>query len=227
MILLIDNYDSFAHNLARYFRQLGQAVTIVRNDQFSLEDVERYAPSAIVMSPGPCTPQEAGRCLSVVDRYLNSIPILGICLGHQVICEALGGRICRVPPVHGRDCLLSHNGNLLFDKIDNPFLAGRYHSLIAERNTLPACLQVISETSDDIVMAVQHRQYPVVGVQFHPESILTPCGYRLLANFLGIAGISCAESRVVELTAALMMQRPASPVKKSSASPPATTPISW
>lgn len=190
MILLIDNYDSFAHNLARYLRQLGQQVSVVRNDALSVSEIRELKPAAIVMSPGPCTPKEAGVCLQVVEQLHATIPMLGVCLGHQAICQAFGASVIRTAPVHGRAGKVQHYGHALFDEIDTPFMAGRYHSLIAESDSMPAELEVIATSlTDDVVMAIAHRQFSLVGVQFHPESVLTTGGYRLLGNFLGLAGI--------------------------------------
>lgn len=189
MILLIDNYDSFAHNLARYLRQLGQKVWVVRNDTLSIEDITLTNPAAIVMSPGPCTPGEAGICLQVVKQLHRSIPMLGVCLGHQAICQAFGANIVRTFPVHGQASAVEHRQHSLFQEIDSPFMAGRYHSLIADGPTLPVELEVLATTNRDVIMAVGHRQFPVFGVQFHPESVLTEGGYQLLENFLRLAGI--------------------------------------
>lgn len=190
MILLIDNYDSFAHNLARYLRQLGQDVAVVRNDEMSVAEIRTMNPAAIVLSPGPCTPNEAGICLHVVEQLHSTIPMLGVCLGHQAICQAFGASVIRTAPVHGRASEVQHRGHSLFDGLESPFMAGRYHSLIAACDSLPADLEVIATSlTDKIVMAISHRRFPVFGVQFHPESVLTSGGYRLLGNFLGLAGI--------------------------------------
>jgi len=199
MILLIDNYDSFAHNLARYLRQLGQTVQVVRNDQISIDDIRVLRPSAIVISPGPCTPDQAGISLPVVTKFSDHIPILGVCLGHQVICQALGNEIVRVTPTHGCSSEMIHTGHPLFNGIPSPFVVGRYHSLVAMPDTIPDQLEVIATTENGIVMAVAHREFPLVGVQFHPESILTECGYRLLANFLGLAKIAIEDDLVATL----------------------------
>ena len=220
MILLIDNYDSFAHNLARYLRQLGQQVTVVRNDQITLAEVTSLAPQAIVISPGPGTPNDSGICLSLVEKFAASVPILGVCLGHQTICQALGGRITRTEPRHGRSSSVVHYGHPLFEKIASPFMAGRYHSLVLETTTLPEPLQVIAQSADGIVMGVSHREFPVIGVQFHPESILTLCGYRLLGNFIRLAGMNCDEARLEHLSNELASQAEDPPVFEADTSDP-------
>lgn len=190
MILLIDNYDSFVHNLARYLVELGVETEVVRNDALSVAQIAARAPQAIVISPGPCTPLEAGVSLDVVRRFGPTIPLLGVCLGHQAIAMALGGRVVRAPePIHGRTSLVHHESTPLFAGLPNPFRATRYHSLIVERETLPAELIPTAATADGLIMALEHATWPVYGVQFHPESILTEGGHRLLANFLGLAGI--------------------------------------
>jgi anthranilate synthase/aminodeoxychorismate synthase-like glutamine amidotransferase len=190
MILLIDNYDSFVHNLARYLVELGVETEVVRNDALTIEQIAARAPQAIVISPGPCTPVEAGVSLEVVRRLGPTIPLLGVCLGHQAIGMALGGRVIRAPqPVHGRTSLVHHAGTPLFTGLPNPFRATRYHSLIVERESLPAELIPVAATADGLIMALEHVTWPVYGVQFHPESILTECGHQLLANFLHLAGI--------------------------------------
>jgi anthranilate synthase/aminodeoxychorismate synthase-like glutamine amidotransferase len=190
MILLIDNYDSFVHNLARYFRQLGCVTQVLRNDVLTIEQVVAMRPEAIVISPGPCTPDQAGISLEIVARLAGSIPILGICLGHQAIVQALGGSIIvSHRPMHGRESELVHWGSPMFVNIPSPFRAGRYHSLIADRERLPDCLKVTARTDDFTIMAVEHESYPVVGLQFHPESILTEHGHPILENFLKVAGV--------------------------------------
>lgn len=193
MILVIDNYDSFVHNLARYIRQLGCETTVLRNDVVDPDRIGILAPQAIVLSPGPCTPDEAGCCLDVVKQFCSRIPILGICLGHQVLVQALGGTIVQASePIHGRQSEIHHDGSEMFDQVPTPFVAGRYHSLVAAKTNLPPELRVTATTNDGIIMAVQHQMNPVVGLQFHPESILTECGYRLLVNFMKLANISIA-----------------------------------
>jgi anthranilate synthase/aminodeoxychorismate synthase-like glutamine amidotransferase len=192
MILLIDNYDSFVFNLARYFERLGQTTRVVRNDAVDAAAVERMAPQAIVLSPGPCTPNEAGCSLEVVRRLSAGTPILGVCLGHQAIGAAFGARVVRAAePVHGRASQIFHDGQSIFESLPSPLVACRYHSLIVERESLPDELQVSAWTADGTIMAVTHRERNVVGLQFHPESILTDCGYDLLAAFLRRAGIEC------------------------------------
>ena len=191
MILLIDNYDSFVFNLARYFERLGQATRVVRNDAVSPGDIAKLRPDAIVLSPGPCTPSEAGCSLEVVRQLAGSVPMLGICLGHQAIAAALGARIVRAAePVHGRTSEIFHDGNSVFSGLAGPIVGCRYHSLVVERASLPAELRVTAWTSDNTIMALAHRELPIVGLQFHPESILTNSGYDLLAAFLRLAGIA-------------------------------------
>lgn len=206
MILLIDNYDSFVHNLARYFRRLGQETLVVRNTAIDAAGALRLAPQAIVLSPGPCTPAEAGCSIEVVRRLAGRVPILGVCLGHQTIGEAFGAAVVRAPqPMHGRTSAVHHAGSGTFAGLPNPLIAGRYHSLIVDEATLPAELKATAHTDDGVLMALEHREWPVVGVQFHPESILTEAGYDLLANFLrlaGIAAVSAQPSRSDELRAA-------------------------
>jgi anthranilate synthase/aminodeoxychorismate synthase-like glutamine amidotransferase len=190
MILLIDNYDSFVFNLARYFERLGQETAVLRNDAIDVAGVRAMRPEAVVLSPGPCTPREAGCSLDIVRELHRELPILGVCLGHQAIAEAFGGRIVRSPePMHGRPSRIHHNRRGIFAGIPSPFLACRYHSLIAEEKSLPACLRITARTKDGLIMGLRHRRYPVIGVQFHPESILTEHGQRLLANFLALAGL--------------------------------------
>ncbi len=185
MILLIDNYDSFVHNLSRYLIELGQETVVVRNDQISVDDVAKMSPAAIVISPGPCTPNEAGISVEVVQQLSSSIPILGICLGHQSIAAAFGGRVIRASqPVHGRTSKVLHDGTELFKEVENPLQATRYHSLIIEEKTLPQELKVTARLEDGTIMGVEHQEHPLFGLQFHPESVLTNSGHLLLANFL-------------------------------------------
>jgi anthranilate synthase/aminodeoxychorismate synthase-like glutamine amidotransferase len=189
MILLIDNYDSFVHNLARYLRRLGQETLVVRNDAMTPDDVVGLRPQAIVLSPGPCTPNEAGCSLDLVRRLAGAIPMLGVCLGHQTIAAALGGKIVRAPqPMHGRTSRIEHNGQGVFAGLPTPLTVGRYHSLVVEEASLPRDLEVTARSADDMIMALAHRRWPIFGVQFHPESILTEGGYTILANFLGLSG---------------------------------------
>ena len=192
MILLIDNYDSFVHNLARYFRRLGVEIIVHRNDEISIGEVRAMQPQAVVLSPGPCTPREAGMSLSLVRELHLEVPMLGVCLGHQTIAEALGGHVVRGEPVHGQSSLVTHDGSGLFEGVPNPLRVGRYHSLVAEESTLPSSLTPTAHTDDGVLMAFAHQDLPVFGVQFHPESVLTEYGYRLLANFLRLAGIDIA-----------------------------------
>ncbi len=201
MILLIDNYDSFVHNLARYLRRLGQAVEVVRNDAIDVPGVRRMNPSAIVLSPGPCTPREAGISLAVVRELCSEYPLLGVCLGHQAIAEGLGGRVVRAPaPVHGQASEVRHSGQGVFARIPDPVWVGRYHSLVVDESELPRDFVVSARTSDGIVMAIEHRSLPVVGVQFHPESVLTEWGYRMLANFLRIAQLPHAADEDLQVS---------------------------
>ena len=191
MILLVDNYDSFVFNLARYFQRLGQTTRVVRNDAIAVSEIESLRPAAVVLSPGPRTPSEAGCSLDVVRRLATQLPILGICLGHQAIGAAFGGQIVRAAePVHGRTSTIFHHGKSIFTGLPNPLVACRYHSLIIDRDTLPEELDVGAWTADGTIMALVHRKLPVVGLQFHPESILTDLGYPLLAGFLRLAGIA-------------------------------------
>jgi anthranilate synthase/aminodeoxychorismate synthase-like glutamine amidotransferase len=186
MILLIDNYDSFVHNLARYVRELGEEATVVRNDTITLDEIDALAPTHIVLSPGPCTPAEAGISTEVVRRFGPAIPILGVCLGHQCIGAAYGGDIVRARrPLHGRTSPVVHDGSSVFAGLPSTIRVARYHSLVIARHTLPADLRVIASSRDDgEIMAVEHRTHPVVGVQFHPESAATEYGYAMLDRFL-------------------------------------------
>jgi anthranilate synthase/aminodeoxychorismate synthase-like glutamine amidotransferase len=194
VILLIDNYDSFVHNLARYFVRLGQPTRVVRNDAVSPDDVRRSPPGAIVLSPGPCTPAEAGISLELIRQFHQQIPILGVCLGHQAIAAAFGGRVVRSEPMHGRTSEVFHDGRGVFAHLPQPLIACRYHSLVVDEASLPECLEVSARTADGTVMALRHRQHLTVGVQFHPESILTTDGYPLLAEFLRLAGLPVGET---------------------------------
>jgi para-aminobenzoate synthetase component 2 len=191
MLLLIDNYDSFVHNLARYFERLGQSTYVVRNDAINVDGVRKLRPEAVVLSPGPCTPHEAGVSLELVSALHREIPMLGVCLGHQVIAGAFGGTVKRARmPVHGQPSRIRHDGSALFQGIVAPLQVGRYHSLIVEPETLPKELRPTAWTDDGELMAFQHERFPVFGVQFHPESILTEHGYDLLRNFLKLAGLT-------------------------------------
>jgi para-aminobenzoate synthetase component 2 len=187
MILLLDNYDSFTYNLAQYLGELGCTVEVHRNDRISVEEIARSKPEAIVISPGPCTPQEAGISVELVARLAGKFPILGVCLGHQAVGAAFGGKIVRAPKLfHGKTSEIKHDGKGVFRKLPNPFTATRYHSLIVERKSLPRVLAITAETSDGIIMGLRHRRYKIEGVQFHPESVLTDCGKQLLKNFLSL-----------------------------------------
>jgi anthranilate synthase component 2 len=185
MILMIDNYDSFTYNLVQYLGDLGAELRVVRNDEITLEEIEQLAPERIVISPGPCTPREAGISRDVVRHFGPRVPTLGVCLGHQAIGEVFGGEVVRAERVwHGKTSMIHHNGQAIFRGLPNPFEATRYHSLIVRRSTLPSCLEITAWTEDGLIMGLQHREHPVWGVQFHPESILTTAGKDLLRNFL-------------------------------------------
>jgi anthranilate synthase component II len=188
MIVLVDNYDSFTFNLVHYLGGLGAEVVVHRNDKVAVEDVVAAKPAAIVLSPGPCTPNDAGICLDLIERAAPTIPILGVCLGHQAIGQAFGGAVVRAPsPVHGKLSEVRHQGAGVFRGINGPFKATRYHSLVVERGNLPATLGVTAETDDGLVMGLAHKTLPVHGVQFHPESIASEHGQLILKNFLDIA----------------------------------------
>jgi anthranilate synthase/aminodeoxychorismate synthase-like glutamine amidotransferase len=185
MLLMIDNYDSFTYNLVQYLRELGAEVVVHRNDRIGIEEIRALRPERIVLSPGPCSPAEAGICCDVVRAFGASVPLLGVCLGHQCIGAAYGGRIVRAGRLmHGKTSPIRHDGRGVFRGLPNPFEATRYHSLLIERETIPGCLTVSAETVEGEIMGVRHRTHPVEGVQFHPESILTQAGKDLLANFL-------------------------------------------
>jgi anthranilate synthase component 2 len=188
MIVLVDNYDSFTFNLVHYLGGLGAEVAVHRNDKITVDDVLAAGPDAIVLSPGPCTPNEAGICLDLIDRASSSVPILGVCLGHQAIGQAFGGQVVRAPqPVHGKLSEIRHRGEGVFYGINGPFQATRYHSLVVERHSMPAELTVTAETEDGLIMGLSHRALPVHGVQFHPESIASEHGHLMLKNFLELA----------------------------------------
>jgi anthranilate synthase/aminodeoxychorismate synthase-like glutamine amidotransferase len=186
MLLVIDNYDSFTYNLVQYLGELGETVEVRRNDRVTIDEIEMVLrPHRIVISPGPGTPDHAGVTLRVIERFSGKIPLLGVCLGHQAIGQAFGGRVVRAPKLmHGKASEICHDGRTIFAGLADHFMAGRYHSLIVEMNSLPACLEVSAFTSDNIIMGLRHRELKVEGVQFHPESILTSDGKKLLANFL-------------------------------------------
>jgi para-aminobenzoate synthetase component 2 len=195
MILMIDNYDSFTYNLVQYLGELGADVRVYRNDQITVAEIERLAPEKIVISPGPCTPTEAGISCDIIREFAGRVPLLGVCLGHQCIGEVFGGEIVRAPALfHGKTSMIYHDGKTIFRGLPRPFEATRYHSLVIRRETFPDCLELSAETDDGVIMGVRHRELLVEGVQFHPESILTREGKQLLANFLSLAP-------AVELTA--------------------------
>jgi len=185
MILLLDNYDSFTYNLAQYLGQMGQELAIYRNDQITLDDIAALHPERIVISPGPCTPKEAGISVPLIQRFAEEVPILGVCLGHQAIGAAFGGRVIRAEKImHGKTSEIRHDEKTIFEHLPNPFVATRYHSLIVERESLPETLTITAETDDGTIMGLRHKSLPVEGVQFHPESVLTSAGFHLLENFL-------------------------------------------
>jgi para-aminobenzoate synthetase component 2 len=186
VLLVIDNYDSFTYNLVQYLGELGETVEVGRNNRVTLEEIENsLRPERIVISPGPGTPNDAGITLDVIARFSGKIPLLGVCLGHQAIGQAFGGKVIRAPELmHGKASEVRHDGKTIFAGINDGFMAGRYHSLIVERESLPSCLEISASTADDIIMGLRHRELKVEGVQFHPESILTSDGMQLLANFL-------------------------------------------
>ena len=188
MLLVIDNYDSFTYNLVQYLGELGETVEVRRNDRVTLDEIENsLRPERIVISPGPGTPNDAGITLDVIARFSGKIPLLGVCLGHQAIGQAFGGKVIRAPELmHGKASEVRHDGKTIFAGINDGFLAGRYHSLMVEKESLPSCLEISASTADDIIMGLRHRELKVEGVQFHPESILTSDGMQLLANFLKI-----------------------------------------
>lgn len=185
MILIIDNYDSFTYNVYQYIASLGYVVEVVRNDQTTIEEIAAKNYSAIIISPGPGTPDDAGISKEVIAKFAGQVPILGICLGHQSIAEVFGGRVVRAPkPVHGKVSFVHHSGTGIYQGLPQPFVAGRYHSLLVDSESVPACLEVTSKTEDGLIMGLKHREYTVEGVQFHPESVLTPEGMKLFNNFL-------------------------------------------
>lgn len=193
MILVIDNYDSFTYNLVQYLGEIGEEVVVRRNDQIDLAGIETLAPDHILISPGPCTPNEAGISLSLIEHFKGKIPILGVCLGHQSIGQAFGGEVIRAERLmHGKTSDIYHDGKTIFEGIPSPYTATRYHSLIVRRETLPDCLEISAETKEGEIMGLRHKQYPIEGVQFHPESIITEHGLRLLRNFIGLTAASGA-----------------------------------
>jgi anthranilate synthase/aminodeoxychorismate synthase-like glutamine amidotransferase len=187
MILVIDNYDSFTYNLVQYLGELGAQLHVARNDQITIAEIEALAPERIVISPGPCTPNEAGISLSIFEHFAGKLPLFGVCLGHQALGQAFGGKVIRAPYLmHGKTSQILHDGKGLFTGLDNPFTATRYHSLIVERESLPPELEVTATTSDGLIMGLRHREFVCEGVQFHPESIMTVAGKKLLQNFLNL-----------------------------------------
>jgi anthranilate synthase/aminodeoxychorismate synthase-like glutamine amidotransferase len=191
MILVIDNYDSFTYNLVQYLGELGadvavaRAIEVARNDRITIEEIEELAPERIVLSPGPCTPDDAGITLDVIRHFAGKVPLLGVCLGHQAMGQAFGGRVVRAPYLmHGKTSQILHDGRTVFEGVENPFTATRYHSLIVDRASVPPAFEVSATTSDGLVMGLRHREFICEGVQFHPESIMTAAGKRLLDNFL-------------------------------------------
>ncbi len=187
MVLMVDNYDSFTYNLVQYLGELGQVVRVYRNDRITPDEVERLAPERIVISPGPCSPLEAGVSNEIIRRFAGRVPLLGVCLGHQCIGHVFGGEVVRAPRLmHGKTSMIHHDGRGIYRGLPNPFEATRYHSLIIRRETLPSCLEITAETDRGEIMGVRHKEHPVEGVQFHPESILTTCGKDLLRNFLAM-----------------------------------------
>jgi para-aminobenzoate synthetase component 2 len=187
VILMIDNYDSFTYNLVQYLGVLGSAVEVHRNDKITLDEIETMKPERIVISPGPGTPQSAGITISIIERFYHKVPILGVCLGHQAIGAAFGGRVLHAARImHGKTSEISHDGKGVFRDLPDPITATRYHSLAVERKSLPSCLEVSAEAEDGEIMGLRHREYPVEGIQFHPESILTKEGMNILRNFLNL-----------------------------------------
>ena len=196
MLIVIDNYDSFTYNLVHYLGELGADCRVFRNDAISVEEVLSLQPQGIVLSPGPGYPESAGICLDLVEKAADTVPMLGVCLGHQAIGQAFGGRIVRAPKLmHGKLSAVRHDGDGLFDGLPRGFEATRYHSLVVERESLPQSLEVHAETDDGIIMGLAHRDWPIFGVQFHPESIASEQGHAVLANFLRIAGFRQSETR--------------------------------
>ncbi|MGB2266201.1 MAG: anthranilate synthase component II [Akkermansiaceae bacterium] len=188
MLLVIDNYDSFTYNLVQYFGELGSEMKVVRNDAMSIDEIRDLAPERICISPGPCTPNEAGVSCDVIREFGKDIPILGVCLGHQSIGQVFGGEVVRAERLmHGKTSQVFHTGKSVFEGLQSPLTATRYHSLIVKRDTLPNCLEITAETKSGTIMGLMHRDYPIHGVQFHPESILTDDGMRMLGNFLAIS----------------------------------------
>ncbi len=193
MFLLIDNYDSFTYNLVHYLGEEGAEVVVKRNDTLSADEALALKPQGIVLSPGPCDPDKAGICLELIGKAAGKVPVLGVCLGHQAIGQQFGGQVVRAPvPMHGKVSAITHTGKGVFENLPSPLKATRYHSLIVARDTLPSCLEVTAQTDDGLIMGLQHRELPVFGVQFHPESIASEHGHELLRNFLKLAGLTSA-----------------------------------
>lgn len=187
MLVMIDNYDSFTYNLVQYLGELGEEVKTFRNDEISIEQIEELNPDRIMVSPGPCTPNEAGISLAVIDHFKGMLPLMGVCLGHQSIGQAFGGKVVRAQNImHGKTSLVEHANTGVFAGLENPFTVTRYHSLVVQRDSLPECLEVTAWTADGEIMGLRHKELPIEGVQFHPESILTEHGHDLLQNFLNI-----------------------------------------
>jgi anthranilate synthase component 2 len=187
MLLMIDNYDSFTYNLVQYFGELGADVKVFRNDEITIKEIEKLAPEFLVVSPGPCTPNEAGISVAAIEHFAGKLPILGVCLGHQSIAQAFGGKIIHAQKImHGKTSMMSHDGKGIFKDIENPFEATRYHSLVAEEKSLPDCLEISATSEDGEIMGLRHKELAIEGMQFHPESILTKPGHDLLKNFLNI-----------------------------------------
>ena len=201
MILVIDNYDSFTYNLVQHLGELGaglpvaRAIEVARNDRITIEEIEGLAPERIVLSPGPCTPDDAGITLDVIRHFAGKVPLLGVCLGHQAMGQAFGGSVVRAPYLmHGKTSQILHDGRTVFEGVENPFTATRYHSLIVDRASVPPMLEISATTSDGLVMGLRHREFICEGVQFHPESIMTAAGKRLLGNFLKLCSPNCSKN---------------------------------
>ncbi|REE56405.1 para-aminobenzoate synthetase component 2 [Paenibacillus taihuensis] len=187
MILVIDNYDSFTYNLVQYLGELGEEIVVKRNDEIGLDEIAELAPDHILISPGPCSPNEAGISLALIERFKGVIPIFGVCLGHQSIGQAFGGEVVRAEKLmHGKTSQIIHDGRTIFEGIPSPYTATRYHSLIVKKETLPDCLEISAETEEGEIMGLRHKEYLIEGVQFHPESIITENGHKLLRNFLNM-----------------------------------------
>jgi anthranilate synthase component II len=205
MLLLIDNYDSFTYNLYQYIRELGEDVVVKRNDAITAREIGEIRPDRIVISPGPCGPAQAGVSVDAILRHGPTTPLLGVCLGHQSIGHAFGGKVVRAPaPMHGKSSLVRHFGTGIFAGLPNPVSVVRYHSLIVERDSMPDCLEITAWTDDGTVMGIRHREYPIEGVQFHPESILTESGKQLLANFLSMGNVAIGTTAPNRMPAAIL-----------------------